>query len=479
MPGRNRRSRRFRFAFPRQVRLAISAGVLALLILCVVLILRGCAGGGDASLDVPAAGTQQQVQDQPSAEQQGQPASGDQATGEQAAQGQLPQEQQTSLDASPEEQPAQEQAAAPQQTAQVLEGEPFGQRSAVIRSIGDIVMHNPLLKGAYNSQDNSYDFSPYFSQIKDSMAAADYTVINVDGPMGGKKHASYRGYPQFNTPPHLLYALVDCGVDMLTLANNHALDTYYDGLKDTIDNVESVGLDHVGAYRTQEEHDTPKVVVIGGIRVGITNYTVGTNNMAKRSDEEATLYGLRMVSNSNAPDDIQALRDAGAEVVIVYMHWGEEYLREVNNSIRNLAKKLVAAGADVVIGGHQHVVLPCEYLTVTDDSGASHTGLVLYGMGNFLSDQRARYRDSGIIFEITLQDNPQTGKVEAVSPRYIPTYVQRTKGTSTYDYRVWPVGAVLDDPPSSISQDVLTRIRQVWQEQQEIFASGPATAAKK
>ena len=85
MPGRNRRSRRFRFAFPRQVRLAISAGVLALLILCVVLILRSCAGGGDASLDVPAAGTQQQVQDQPSAEQQGQPAAGEQATGEQAA----------------------------------------------------------------------------------------------------------------------------------------------------------------------------------------------------------------------------------------------------------------------------------------------------------------------------------------------------------------------------------------------------------
>ena len=78
-----------------------------------------------------------------------------------------------------------------------------------------------------------------------------------------------------------------------------------------------------------------------------------------------------------------------------------------------------------------------------------------------------------------MQDNPQTGKVEVVSPRYIPTYVQRTKGTSTYDYRVWPVGAVLDDPPSSISQDVLTRIRQVWQEQQEIFAGGPATAAKK
>ena len=85
MPGRNRRSRRFRFAFPRQVRLAISAGVLALLILCVVLILRGCAGGGDASPDVPAAGTQQQVQDQPSAEQQGQPAAGEPAAGEQAA----------------------------------------------------------------------------------------------------------------------------------------------------------------------------------------------------------------------------------------------------------------------------------------------------------------------------------------------------------------------------------------------------------
>lgn len=121
------------------------------------------------------------------------------------------------------------------------------------------------------------------------------------------------------------------------------------------------------------------------------------------------------------------------------MHWGEEYLREVNNSIRNLAKKLVAAGADVVIGGAPARGIA---LRVPDRRRRQRLpaipALVLYRMGNFLSDQRARYRDSGIIFEITLQDNPQTGKVEAVSPRYIPTYVQRTKGTSTYDYRVWP-----------------------------------------
>ena len=443
MPSRNRRRRRSRFVLPRQARLAVSILVLALLIVGVVLLVRGCAGDSDPARPAISAAPTTEPLASPQPE------------------------------ISPEPQPSAE----PQATAP--SGEPFGGRSVVIRSIGDIVMHVPLLKGAYNSAEKSYDFSPYFSQIKESMAAADYTVINVDGPLGGKKFASYRGYPQFNTPPHLLYSLVDCGVDMLTLANNHALDTYFDGLKGTIDNVESVGLDHVGTYRTQQEHDTPKVVAIGGIRVGITNYTVDTNNMAQRSDPEARQFGLRMVSNSNASEDIKALKDAGAEVVIVYMHWGEEYLRQVNNSIRSLAKKLVAAGADVVIGGHQHVVLPCETLSVTDDQGVSHTGLVLYGMGNFISDQRERYKDSGIIFEITLRDNAQTGRVEVVSPRYVPTYVQRSKGDAAYDYRVWPVGAVLDNPPSAIPADVLTRIRQVWEEQQEIFAGGPAAAAKK
>ena len=222
-------------------------------------------------------------------------------------------------------------------------------REVVIRSFGDIIIHEPLFDTAYDEKTKTFDFSPYFTLISDSLAKADYTVGNVDGPMGGKGSRGYKFYPQFNTPPHLLHALKGIGIDMLTLANNHALDTFFDGLKREIANVEKVGIDHVGAYRTQKEYDTPKVVDIKGIKVGITNYTVSTNNLENSSDPEATEYGLRTTRNSSPKKDIAALRKAGAEFVVVYMHWGEEYVRDVTNSQKDLAKKLVAAGR-----GHDH-----------------------------------------------------------------------------------------------------------------------------
>lgn len=348
-------------------------------------------------------------------------------------------------------------------------------REAVIRSFGDIIIHEPLYKTAYDAGANTFDFSPYFSLIGDSLRAADYTVGNVDGPMGGKGSRGYRFYPQFNTPPHLLFALETCGTDMLTLANNHALDTYVDGLKRQLDNVEKVGIDHVGAYRTQQEYDTPKVVEIGGIRVGFTNYTVSTNNFDKRVDKDEMQYVLRTTRNSSPTRDIAALREAGAEVVVVYMHWGDEYVRELTASQKDLSRKLVAAGADVIIGGHPHVVQPIHYVTAEGADGETRRALVVFSLGNFLSDQRTRYRDSGIIFEFTLTDDG-SGKVEVVSPRYIPTYVWRVKAGGGYDYRVVACGSVIENRPPSMDDDAFKRVNQVWNELQQMIGDAASIA---
>jgi poly-gamma-glutamate synthesis protein (capsule biosynthesis protein) len=344
-------------------------------------------------------------------------------------------------------------------------------REAVIRSFGDVIIHEPLFDTAYDAAKKAFDFSPYFSLISDSLSKADYTVGNVDGPMGGKGARGYRFYPQFNTPPHLLYALKSSGVDMLTLANNHALDTFYDGLKREIDNVEKVGIDHVGAYRSQQEYDTPKVVTIKGIKVGITNYTVSTNNLENSSDATATEYGLRTTRNSSPKKDIAALRKAGAEFVVVYMHWGEEYVRDVTNNQKDLAKKLVAAGADLIIGGHPHVVQPIQTVSAKDSDGNQRSALVVYSMGNFLSDQRARYRDSGIIFEFTLMDDG-SGAVEATNFRFIPTYVWRIKTDTGYDYRVVACGSVIEDRPNSMGDGVFNRVKQVWNELKDVIGDG-------
>lgn len=350
-------------------------------------------------------------------------------------------------------------------------------RSATIRSIGDIIIHAPLLRSAYIGEEKRYDFTKFFSMIEETMGAADYTVANVEGPLGGKGDRGYKGYPQFNTPPELIDALKACGVDMLTLANNHALDTYFDGLKRTVDNVEAAGLEHVGAYRSQAEYDTPKVVEIGGIRVGFVNYTTGTNGLEKKSDEAARQYGLRYAKSADFQEDIEALRQAGAEVVVAYMHWGTEYQRKPGSAVKSMAKRLVAAGADVIVGGHPHVVQPAEYVTANDAQGNPRRALVLYSMGNFLSDQRSRYRDSGVVFEFTLAENEATGEIEVTAPRYIPTYVWRTKPGKKYDYRVLAVGDYLDEAPEGMGEQDSQNLSRVWEELNELLGSEVAQAA--
>ncbi|MDO4547690.1 MAG: CapA family protein [Clostridia bacterium] len=483
----SRRSRSGWFRLPAKSRLIISIMVLAVIILSVALLIRGLTAVPDVQTpsDAPSVedmtlvddasaldgGLTDNYADSP-VEQSDIPADAGSDDDETLSEDEGDTGEDALENVADEEVDLEGDLSAGQQTVAV------GGRSAVIRSIGDIVGHVPILKSVYDSKSKSYDFTPIFSQIKDSMANADYTVINVDGPLGGKKFASYRGYPQFNTPPQLLLALKDAGVDMLTLANNHALDTYFDGLVGTIKNVERAELDHVGAYASQQDYDTPKVVNINGINVGFVNYTTTTNGMAKKSDPAATQYGLRMTSNSDANKDIQALKSAGAEFVVVYMHWGEEYTRSITNQIKNLATTLVAAGADVIVGGHQHVVLPCRWVTATDSDGNERRGLVAYGLGNFLSDQRARYRDSGIIFEFTIGDNEQTGAVEVVSAKYVPTYVHRTTGSDSYVYRVLACGEIIADRPSGISDDVFKRIKQVWNEQKELMGDGPASIAR-
>lgn len=446
-------------ALPRRVRLATFLAVVALLAaLCVILV--RCSAP-DPTIQTIAAMTQPPA-----------PAATQQPDGQTAAPGEAREGEQgdASAGAAPEDVDIEAD----------LAGEPASpagvKREAVIRSFGDIIIHEPLFDTAYNKQDKTFDFSPYFSLISDSLSKADYTVGNVDGPMGGKGSRGYKFYPQFNTPPHLLYALKECGVDMLTLANNHALDTYFDGLKRQIDNVEKVGIDHVGAYRTQAEYDTPKVVDIKGIKVGVTNYTVSTNNLENSSDPEATLYGLRTTRNSSPKKDIAALKKAGAEFVVVYMHWGEEYQREVNASQKDLARKLVAAGADMIVGGHPHVVQSIDTVSAEGPDGKTRSALVVYSMGNFLSDQRTRYRDSGIIFEFTLVDNG-SGVVQAVSPRFVPVYVWRFEADTGYDYRVVACGNVIEDRPEGMSDEAFNRVKQVWNEQ-KILIGDAARIAK-
>ncbi|MBQ3079144.1 MAG: CapA family protein [Clostridia bacterium] len=332
-------------------------------------------------------------------------------------------------------------------------------RSATIRSIGDFVIHkeiymqaNRLARTTGVSYD--YNFAPMLNYVRDIMGNADFTVANVDGSLGGKEYYKYgySGYPQFNTPPFILYALQDAGVDMLTVANNHMLDGWYDGLKATLDNLDKIGMKHVGAARTQEERDTPRIFEIGGIKVGFLNYTESLNSMDKAGvDERALQFGTNWTRNSDVAKDAKALNDAGAEVIICYMHWGEEYLTEPDENQRSLARKLVSAGVDVIVGGHPHVVQRAEWLTGTNQFGEAQETLCLFSLGNFLSDQRQALRDGGIIFDFTIQEQAD-GTFKIVNPQYLPTWVWKT-GTdeNNYTYTVLPIDQASANRPEGMN----------------------------
>lgn len=332
-------------------------------------------------------------------------------------------------------------------------------KSATLRFIGDFVIHEPIFKSAerlarLENAEHDYDFAPMLDSIRAAMSNADFTVTNVDGCLGKKDLEKYRysGYPAFITPHHILYALKDCSVDMLTLANNHMLDSWYSGLMYTIDNVDSFGIRYIGASRTQEERNTPVICDVNGIRIGFLNYTKDLNSMDRQPalDKRAMQFAVHAIKNSDCMADAKRLKDAGANVIVCCMHWGTEYEKEPDQNQKEYAEKLMEAGVDVIIGGHPHVVQRAEWLRGVNQFGETQETLCLYSLGNFLSFQRTRYRDGGIIFEFTIQEQAD-GSYRIVDPGYLPTWVWVTGAREKYDFKVVNIADFIENRPEGMT----------------------------
>ena len=340
-------------------------------------------------------------------------------------------------------------------------------RSARLRAVGDIMVCESQLNAC---KDSGFDFHPEFEYIRDELANADYTMANMEGTVGKHDRWPYSGYPQFNCPETILEALKDSGVSFLTLANNHMLDRLFAGLKNTVSWVERYGFDHVGAYRTRKEREAAHVYEVNGIRIGFVAYTYFTNEIEliyKELDPAATEYGVPYIYNSNFAEDIQRLRDAGAEVVIAFPHCGTEYVTQPDASQLDYAEKLASAGADIILGGHSHAVQPMVLNRVTDSAGHSRDVLVAYSLGNFLSDHRLQYTDSGVIIEFTIREN-ENGAFSVGDIGYIPTYCwQPTRG----DVRILPSGKYLREGPAGMTGEIHDRLVQSYREITDIIGS--------
>ena len=323
--------------------------------------------------------------------------------------------------------------------------------SVHFRAVGDVMSHKLQMTHAHQS-DGSFNYDSQFEYVKDALSKADFTIANLE--LSIAVDDDYSSFPFFRAPEAILATLKDCEVDLLTMANNHILDGFFDGLTHTVDKAEEYGFEHVGAYRSAEEAAQPLVIDINGIRFGFLAYTKDLNDNDKRIDANQSRFCAKRLSEADFERDVQELRDLGAEVVICLPHWGEEGKRSVPADCKRYAQRMVEAGVDIILGSHPHVVLPIDTGEM-EVNGENKDILIAWSMGNFISYMAARYMDSGIIVDFTVTRD-ETGKIHIHDVGYVPVYVWGSKSV----FHLLCSGDFYQQRPNGMSDDTYKRMKQ-------------------
>ena len=303
---------------------------------------------------------------------------------------------------------------------------------------GDVMSHMPLTNDCYVAETDSYDYSHVLQDAAQQLALADYALANLETTLAGGPE--YSGYPRFNSPDELAYHIKDAGFDLLCTTNNHCLDKGIDGLNRTLDVLDEVNIPHVGTYRTQEEREENHgiyVADVGGISVAFLAYTYGLNGhrLPDGKPYAANVFNTDYYTRLSNPDydllaaDMAAARALDPDLIAVITHWGVEYRTQYNNHQENLAQFLVEQGADLVLGGHPHVLQPYDTITATGLDGQERQGFVIYSLGNFISNQnfsdnstRDLATKTTVILDLELTKDPE-GTTALTDVRYTPYYM--------------------------------------------------------
>jgi Bacterial capsule synthesis protein PGA_cap len=300
----------------------------------------------------------------------------------------------------------------------------------IIAAVGDVMMPASI-QAALSAKKHGYDV--LFEKIAQDLQSADITFANLETTVDNK--SDFSGYPKFNSHPALLPALRKAGVRIVSVANNHIMDAGTEGLKRTLGNIEAAGLVFIGAGRSKTEAAGIKYLKARGVNVAFLAYTYGTNQRLPRDAPRAP--GVNILRKDSEPDLASALATvrrarASADLVVVSVHWGDEYAVDPTPWQRRAASELIESGADIILGHHPHVLQPIESHTARD----GRTGLIVFSLGNFVSSQNAgityqnkdhhkALRGDGIILSITV--GKEDGKAAVERAEFEPIWSLRTK----------------------------------------------------
>jgi poly-gamma-glutamate synthesis protein (capsule biosynthesis protein) len=326
---------------------------------------------------------------------------------------------------------------------------PFAPATAQIKTdtlrllfAGDVMGHAPQITSAQLVKDKKYDYEPCFQYVKPIVSEADLAIANLELTLPGKP--PYTGYPMFRSPDALAEALKNTGFDVLVTANNHSNDARGSGVISTIRTLDRLKLSHTGTFASARERDTqyPLILSKNGFRLALLNYTYGTNGVPTDSP---TIVNL--IDKTRIAADLEKAKSLKPHYIIAFLHWGLEYQLTENAEQRDLAAFLARNGADLVIGAHPHVVQPVRQEQTSTPEEPDKSVVVVYSLGNYISNQLKPHTDGGIMFEVELLKKEGADKAETGRNGIIPVwrYIHREPTGKTAYFAV-PIARAEADP---------------------------------
>ncbi|WP_197321167.1 CapA family protein [Saccharomonospora sp. NB11] len=292
--------------------------------------------------------------------------------------------------------------------------------SFTVVATGDILIHPELTEqaaadaaAAGQGGPDEFDYAPLLDGVRPVVSDADLALCHLEVPLA-RDGGTYSGYPQFIAPPELAEGLAVTGYDGCSTASNHTLDHGVDGVVSTLDALDDAGLRHTGSARDAEEAGTPLIYDVDGVSVGHVSYTFGFNGFELPDDKPWLSNPLADAEALVA--EAEAAKQAGAEVVIASVHWGQEYVHEATPEQEALARRLASEESiDLVLGHHAHVVQPIEKVGDT---------WVAYGLGNSVARhaEPLGVSEEGIAARFTFVEQDGDWSVERAE--YVPTLVE-------------------------------------------------------
>ena len=291
--------------------------------------------------------------------------------------------------------------------------------------MGDIMGHGPQIKSAWQENKKQYEYSEVFNPLEDIISSVDFAIGNLEVTLAGKP---FKGYPQFSSPDELAVACKNSGMDVLVTANNHSCDRKNKGIVRTLDVLDSLKILHTGTFKDVNKREKNNLLVLSkeGIKVGLLNYTYGTNGLPFSDPVYVNLVDSVLIKK-----DVINAKNKDLDKLIVFVHWGYEYKDFPNSYQKKYNRFFQGLGVDVVIGSHPHVIQPMVY-----SKENNHEFLTVFSLGNFVSNQRAERKDGGAMFRLSFEKTDNN--IQISRKEYIPVWVHKYMEKEKYHFQILP-----------------------------------------